>query len=80
MDTVGFCSILYIEARMEVHQQMYIQIRITTERTRIIRKAKNLWGDPEQVRKVAEILLAKLWISLGIEATVHLVRRINEKR
>lgn len=65
---------------MGVRQQTYVRIRIITKTVRIIRKVKNLWDVLEQVQKVAEILLAKLWISLGIGVTVLLVLKINEKR
>lgn len=47
---------------------------------RIIRKVKNLWDVLEQVQKVAEILLVKLWILLDTEVTVPLVQMTNEKR
>lgn len=65
---------------MGVRQRTYVRIRIITKTVRIIRKVKNLWDVLEQVQKVAEILLAKLWISLGIGVTVLLVLKINEKR
>lgn len=47
---------------------------------RIIRKVKNLWDVLEQVQKVAEILLVKLWILLDTEVTVPLAQMTNEKR